>query len=52
MVRTAVADDLRTPDALDAIDEWAMAAQAGQGDDATAPALVRDTADALLGVRL
>jgi L-cysteine:1D-myo-inositol 2-amino-2-deoxy-alpha-D-glucopyranoside ligase len=52
MVRTALADDLRTPDALDAIDEWAMATQAGQGDDATAPALVRDTADALLGVLL
>ena len=51
-VRAALADDLRTPEALDAIDDWARAAAAGQGDDADAPALVRDLADALLGVRL
>jgi L-cysteine:1D-myo-inositol 2-amino-2-deoxy-alpha-D-glucopyranoside ligase len=51
-VRAALSDDLRTPDALDAIDGWAMAVQAGEGDDSTAPALVRDITDALLGVRL
>jgi L-cysteine:1D-myo-inositol 2-amino-2-deoxy-alpha-D-glucopyranoside ligase len=51
-VREALANDLRTPDALDAIDAWAMAVPSGQGDDASAPALVRDIADALLGVRL
>ena len=51
-VRAALADDLRTPDALDAIDGWAMAVQSGEGDDTAAPGLVRDIADALLGVRL
>ncbi len=51
-VRSAMADDLRTPSALDAVDDWAMAQQAGEGDDAAAPALIRDVADALLGVHL
>jgi L-cysteine:1D-myo-inositol 2-amino-2-deoxy-alpha-D-glucopyranoside ligase len=51
-VRAALADDLRTPDALDAIDAWAMAVQSRQGDDAAAPSLVKDIADGLLGVRL
>jgi L-cysteine:1D-myo-inositol 2-amino-2-deoxy-alpha-D-glucopyranoside ligase len=47
-VRDALAADLDTPAALAAVDAWA----AGSGDDAAAPALVRDTVDALLGVRL
>jgi L-cysteine:1D-myo-inositol 2-amino-2-deoxy-alpha-D-glucopyranoside ligase len=51
-VRQALAGDLRSPEALDAIDDWSRAAAAGHGDDASAPALVRDLADALLGVRL
>jgi L-cysteine:1D-myo-inositol 2-amino-2-deoxy-alpha-D-glucopyranoside ligase len=51
-VRAALADDLGTPAALDAIDAWAMAAVDGAGDDGAAPPLVRDIADALLGVRL
>ena len=51
-VRAALADDLRTPEALDAIDGWAMRARAGEGDDATAPSLIADLCDALLGVRL
>jgi L-cysteine:1D-myo-inositol 2-amino-2-deoxy-alpha-D-glucopyranoside ligase len=45
-VRAALADDLDAPRALRAVDAWA----AGDGDDAAAPALVRDTVDALLGV--
>ncbi|WP_327046221.1 cysteine--1-D-myo-inosityl 2-amino-2-deoxy-alpha-D-glucopyranoside ligase [Microbispora sp. NBC_01189] len=47
-VRERVADDLDTPGAIAAIDAWA----AGEGDDASSPALVRDVADALLGVAL
>ena len=45
-VRAAVADDLNTPRAIAAVDDWAATA----GDDASAPALARDTVDALLGV--
>jgi L-cysteine:1D-myo-inositol 2-amino-2-deoxy-alpha-D-glucopyranoside ligase len=47
-VRSALADDLDTPAALAAVDSWCAAA----GDDATAPALVRDLCDALLGIDL
>ena len=51
-VRAALADDLRTPDALDAVDDWAAEQSAGDGDDPEAPALVRDLVAALLGVSL
>lgn len=51
-VRRAMANDLRTPEALDAMDDWCIAATAGDGDDTSAPALVAQIADALLGVRL
>lgn len=51
-VRGVLADDLRTPEALDAIDAWALAATAGSDADPTAPALVAAVVDALLGVRL
>jgi L-cysteine:1D-myo-inositol 2-amino-2-deoxy-alpha-D-glucopyranoside ligase len=47
-VRAALADDLDTPRALAAVDAWCAA----EGDDRSAPALVRDTVDALLGVAL
>ena len=47
-LRDRLADDLDTPGALAALDSWA----AGEGDDATAPGLVRDAVDALLGVAL
>jgi L-cysteine:1D-myo-inositol 2-amino-2-deoxy-alpha-D-glucopyranoside ligase len=48
-MRAALADDLRAPDALDAVDDWVMA---GDGDDTSAPRTVSDAVDALLGVRL
>lgn len=48
-MRAALADDLRAPAALDAVDDWVMA---GAGDDADAPGLVAEAVDALLGVRL
>ncbi|GII51772.1 L-cysteine:1D-myo-inositol 2-amino-2-deoxy-alpha-D-glucopyranoside ligase [Planotetraspora thailandica] len=47
-VRQRIADDLDAPGALAVIDAWAAA----EGGDADAPALVRDVADALLGVAL
>jgi L-cysteine:1D-myo-inositol 2-amino-2-deoxy-alpha-D-glucopyranoside ligase len=51
-VRAALADDLDTGAALAVVDEWVAAALAQPGDDAEAPALVRDLVDALLGIRL
>jgi len=51
-LRTRLADDLDTPGALAVVDAWAEAALAGEGNDPAAPALVRDSVDALLGVRL
>ncbi|GGP09055.1 cysteine--1-D-myo-inosityl 2-amino-2-deoxy-alpha-D-glucopyranoside ligase [Nonomuraea glycinis] len=51
-VRERLADDLDAPGALAAIDAWAARATAGQGTDASAPGLVRDLADALLGLQL
>jgi L-cysteine:1D-myo-inositol 2-amino-2-deoxy-alpha-D-glucopyranoside ligase len=52
-VRTRLADDLDAPGAVAAIDAWVDAVLAGPGS--TGPgdaALIRDTADALLGVVL
>ncbi|TMR90851.1 cysteine--1-D-myo-inosityl 2-amino-2-deoxy-alpha-D-glucopyranoside ligase [Nonomuraea basaltis] len=51
-VRERLADDLDSPGALAAIDAWAERALAHGGPDAGAPGLVRDLADALLGVAL
>jgi L-cysteine:1D-myo-inositol 2-amino-2-deoxy-alpha-D-glucopyranoside ligase len=47
-VRMALRNDLDAPSALAAIDAWADAG----GDDPSAPGLVRDLTDALLGVAL
>ncbi|MCG5214947.1 cysteine--1-D-myo-inosityl 2-amino-2-deoxy-alpha-D-glucopyranoside ligase [Streptosporangium sp. KLBMP 9127] len=52
LVRDRVSDDLDTPWALAAVDAWAEAALAGDTSDPDAPALVRATVDALLGVEL
>jgi L-cysteine:1D-myo-inositol 2-amino-2-deoxy-alpha-D-glucopyranoside ligase len=51
-VRARLADDLDSPAALSLVDGWADAVLAGAGDDPAAPALVRVTVDALLGVAL
>lgn len=48
-VRERLADDLDSPGAIAAIDEWAAS---GDGTDPEAPALVRATVDALLGIAL
>ncbi|TDU84032.1 L-cysteine:1D-myo-inositol 2-amino-2-deoxy-alpha-D-glucopyranoside ligase [Kribbella voronezhensis] len=47
-VRAALTNDLDTVAALAAVDQWAET----NGDDATAPALVADAVDALLGIKL
>jgi L-cysteine:1D-myo-inositol 2-amino-2-deoxy-alpha-D-glucopyranoside ligase len=59
-VRERLADDLDAPGALAAVDAWAEAAGTASGRDGDArvdivegaPRLVRDTVDALLGVKL
>jgi L-cysteine:1D-myo-inositol 2-amino-2-deoxy-alpha-D-glucopyranoside ligase len=51
-VRHRLADDLDTPAALAAVDRWAEQTRLRGGADPTAPALVRDLVDALLGVDL
>ncbi|MGW4644832.1 cysteine--1-D-myo-inosityl 2-amino-2-deoxy-alpha-D-glucopyranoside ligase [Sphaerisporangium sp. NPDC004334] len=51
-VRERMADDLDAPGALEIIDAWATRALAGEGEDPDAPALVRATTDALLGIAL
>ena len=51
-VREVLADDLRAPSALDAIDAWAHAAVTVGGTDPAAPALIAQVADSLLGIRL
>ena len=51
-VRDRFADDLDTPACLTAIDRWAGEALTRGGPSAQAPALIRDTADALLGIAL
>ncbi|GAB3463957.1 cysteine--1-D-myo-inosityl 2-amino-2-deoxy-alpha-D-glucopyranoside ligase [Streptomonospora sediminis] len=54
-VRAALAADLDTAAAVAALDDWAeraLASSSDGGGDPAAPALMRDTADTLLGVRL
>jgi L-cysteine:1D-myo-inositol 2-amino-2-deoxy-alpha-D-glucopyranoside ligase len=55
-VRRRLADDLDAPGALAAVDDWAEQVRLRSGtpgaDDPAAPALVRRTVDALLGVAL
>jgi L-cysteine:1D-myo-inositol 2-amino-2-deoxy-alpha-D-glucopyranoside ligase len=53
IVRARLADDLDAPGALAAIDAWVADAEHGSGEPVDgAPRLVRDLADALLGVQL
>lgn len=51
-MRETISDDLRTPAALDAVDHWARATLSGTGSDGSAPVLIADACDGLLGVRL
>jgi L-cysteine:1D-myo-inositol 2-amino-2-deoxy-alpha-D-glucopyranoside ligase len=51
-VREVMSDDLKTPSALDAIDNWARDSLYAGGSDTLAPALVKDLCASLLGVYL
>jgi L-cysteine:1D-myo-inositol 2-amino-2-deoxy-alpha-D-glucopyranoside ligase len=51
-VREHLSNDMRTPEALDSIDRWALRVVQGEGTDVGAPQLVEHLVDALLGVRL
>jgi L-cysteine:1D-myo-inositol 2-amino-2-deoxy-alpha-D-glucopyranoside ligase len=51
-VLAALADDLRAPDALRAVDQWADATDFGADDEPAAGDVVRDLVDAALGVAL
>lgn len=51
-VRARLADDLDSPGAVALVDGWVNEVLRDQGRDADAPALMRATVDALLGVRL
>ncbi|MQY27901.1 cysteine--1-D-myo-inosityl 2-amino-2-deoxy-alpha-D-glucopyranoside ligase [Nocardia aurantia] len=51
-LRQHLADDLDTPKALAAVDAWVRQALAYGGPDVSAPALIADAVDALLGIRL
>lgn len=51
-LRAHLTDDLDTPAALLAVDDWAERALHDEGTDTDAPARMRDAVDALLGVPL
>jgi L-cysteine:1D-myo-inositol 2-amino-2-deoxy-alpha-D-glucopyranoside ligase len=51
-IRERLSDDLDAPGALAVVDRWATEALGSGGADATAPGLVRDSVDALLGIHL
>jgi L-cysteine:1D-myo-inositol 2-amino-2-deoxy-alpha-D-glucopyranoside ligase len=51
-VRDRLSDDLDTVGAVQAIDGWVNDATDNGGDDASAPGLLRDLVDALLGISL
>jgi L-cysteine:1D-myo-inositol 2-amino-2-deoxy-alpha-D-glucopyranoside ligase len=51
-LRAHLADDLDTQGALATVDTWAQEAGERRGSDDSAPRLVRDAVDALLGVHL
>ena len=51
-LRTALADDLNSPAALIAVDEWVREQSVRGGDDPSAPGIISRAVDALLGVAL
>ncbi len=51
-VREVMSDDLKTPSALDAVDNWARDSLHAGGSDPQAPRLVKDLCASLLGVYL
>ena len=51
-VREVLSDDLKTPSALDAIDDWARESLSRGGPDPTGSRLITDLVDSLLGIAL
>ena len=51
-LREALSDDLDAPRALRAVDRWVEEQRLRGGSDPSAPALVHDAVDALLGIAL
>jgi L-cysteine:1D-myo-inositol 2-amino-2-deoxy-alpha-D-glucopyranoside ligase len=51
-IRISLAQNLDTPSALRAVDDWASSTLAGANSDPTAQGLVARTLDALLGIAL
>lgn len=51
-VREVLADDLRTPSALDAVDSWVHTALTRGGQDPASPGEMATLVDTLLGIRL
>jgi L-cysteine:1D-myo-inositol 2-amino-2-deoxy-alpha-D-glucopyranoside ligase len=51
-LRAHLADDLDTPRALAAVDDWATQTLTRRGHDSTAPTQIRTAIDALLGIAL
>lgn len=51
-MREHLANDLRTPEVLDVVDTWALAATNHDGDSSDAADLMRNSVDALLGIKL
>lgn len=51
-LRGALADDLNSPAALRAVDEWVHEQAVRGGDDPSAPGIISRAADALLGIAL
>jgi L-cysteine:1D-myo-inositol 2-amino-2-deoxy-alpha-D-glucopyranoside ligase len=51
-IRAALADDLDSPRALEAVDRWASQSLSRGGDDPGAPGVLGRALDALLGIRI
>jgi L-cysteine:1D-myo-inositol 2-amino-2-deoxy-alpha-D-glucopyranoside ligase len=51
-LRTHLADDLDSPNAIAAVDAWAAEARERRGRDQESPGVIRAAVDALLGVAL
>ena len=51
-MRAALADDLDSPRALEAVDRWASQSLTRGGEDPGAPGVLGRALDALLGIRL
>ena len=51
-LRAALADDLDSPRALEAVDRWATQSLTRGGEDPGAPGVLGRALDALLGIRL